>query len=223
LKIFGWDIQRVSKLERQELESYKMIVKELYDRLSEFLDFISQLMQRDTLLEKDQTLNEEACVQMLFERVETICKLIILYDQNKFSIPITSIPILNKMNEMRDHAGKLQNYMIHHVAMLNRKEYVESQYEDEDEYQEEISNIQTESNDIEMKYQRTLQHLLKILFADINRMISVIQYDLFRILFGVDIIRSYHTKCRTPHGRPDYEVKIFNRFDSNKSNGGNQK
>ena len=42
MKLFGWDIQRVSKLERQELESYKMIVKELYDRLSEFLDFISR-------------------------------------------------------------------------------------------------------------------------------------------------------------------------------------
>ena len=199
------------------MESYKLVVQELYDKLSEYLDFLAHILDRND----DEDINEEAVVQALFECTETVCKLIIIYDQNKFSVPITAISILNKMNEMRNHAGELQNYMLHHVTMLSQKEYMESKYGDEDEYEEELSDIKMQSESIEKKYQRTLMHLCKILFADVNRMMSIIQYDLFRIIFGVDIIRSYHKNVRLPHGKPDYEVRIFNRFDSNKSNGGN--
>lgn len=203
MRLFGFDIVKCSKAQRQELDTYRQVVRELNDRLVQFLDFIVKLINMDY----NEPIDEAAYVQLLFEQTETVRKLIILYDANRFAIPITNVSILQRMNQLREHAGMLQNAMIHHMGMVsNQQEYEET-------------NVQYEN--IENRYQSSVRHMGKILFADINRMISIIQYDLFRIIFGVDILRDNKKRQMRMRGKPDFEVKIFNHFDSNKSNGGN--
>lgn len=210
MRLFGFDIVKCSKAQRQELDTYKQVVRELNDRLVQYLDLITGLLNKGY----KEPFDEEACVQLLFEQTETVCKLIILYDANRFAIPITNVSILQRMNQMREHAGMLQNAIIHHVGMVNSQQEYDAE---EEEYEE--TDIRYEN--IENRYQSTVRHMEKILFADINRMLSIIQYDLFRIIFGVDILRDNKKRQMRMRGKPDFEVKIFNHFDSNKSNGGN--
>lgn len=210
MRLFGFDIVKCSKAQRQELDTYKQVVRELNDRLVGYLDLIINLLN----MKDEESFDEEACMQLLFEHTETVCKLIILYDANRFAIPITNVSILQRMNQMREHAGMLQNAMIHHMGMASNQQEYDAE---EDEYEE--TNVRYEN--IENRYQSSIRHMEKILFADINRMISIIQYDLFRIIFGVDILRDNKKRQMRMRGRPDFEVKIFNHFDSNKSNGGN--
>ena len=220
MKLFGLDIVRCSKLDQQELNTYKKIVQELNDRLIQYLDFLSTLMNYQTgdyddeeeNNDEEQILNEEACVQLLFEHTETVCKLIIMYDQNKFSLPITDVSMLQRMNHMREHAGLIQTAMIQHQTMLQQRQVDESEYSD---------SVESQYDQVEERYQASILHMERILFADINKMISVIQYDLFRIIFGVDIIRSHYKIKKRPPNKPDFEVKVYNRFYQNKSNGGN--
>lgn len=209
MRLFGFDIVKCSKAQKQELDTYKCVVQELNDRLVQFLDFIANLIS----IEDPESIDEEACVQLLFEQVETICKLIILYDSNRFAIPITNLSMLQRMNELREHAGMLQSAMIHHVSMLSNRE----QENDDDEDEE--TTIRYDNMD--RHYYSSIRHMEKIVFADINRIISVIQYDLFRIIFGVDILRDYQKRQKRIKGKPNFEVKVFNHFESNKSNGGN--
>lgn len=210
MRLFGFDIVKCSKAQKQELDTYKQLVRELHDRLVDYLNLITNLLN----MEDEESFDEEVYVQLLFEHTETVCKLIILYDANRFAIPITNVAILQRMNQLREHAGMLQNAMIHHIGMVSNQQEYDAE---EDDYEE--TNVQCE--DIERRYQSSIRHMEKILFADINRMMSIIQYDLFRIIFGVDILRDNKKRQMRIHGNPDFEVKIFNHFDSNKSNGGN--
>lgn len=228
MRIFGLDIVRCSKRDHEELETYKLVTNELYDRLVEFLGFIGGLLDV-TNVDEEQT---EAIIQQLFERVETVSKLIILYQQNKFSMPITAVSILQYMNQFREHAANLQNLMLHYaIAEANIDNFDSDQ--EEIEYEETGDGIFIEHEspyaqqmycdfeNTQKKYIKSRKHLLKILFADVNKMVSMVQYDQFLILFGVDIIRSYRVDRRhAKQKKPDYEVKIFNHFKSNKSNGG---
>ena len=209
MRLFGFDIVKCSKAQKQELDTYKCVVQELNDRLVQFLDFIANLIG----IEDPESIDEEACVQLLFEQVETICKLIILYDSNRFAIPITNLSMLQRMNELREHAGMLQSAMIHHVSMLSNRE------QENDDEEDEETTIRYDNMD--RHYYSSIRHMEKIVFADINRIISVIQYDLFRIIFGVDILRDYQKRQKRIKGKPNFEVKVFNHFESNKSNGGN--
>ena len=232
MRIFGLDIIRCSKRDQEELDTYKLVTNELYDRLVEFLGFIGGLLDV-TNVEEEQT---EAIIQQLFERVETVSKLIILYQQNKFSIPITAVSVLQYMNQFREHASRLQNLMLHYaIAEANIDNFDSGQeeidYEDTGDgiFNEHESpyaqQMYRDFENVQKKYMKSRKHLLKILFADVNKMVSIVQYDQFLILFGVDIIRAHRVDMtHAKRKKPDYEVKIFNHFKSNKSNnGGNAK
>jgi len=210
VRLFGLDIVRCSKRDINEEQVYKKTVVELYNHIVDFLEMLEDLMDPEY-----QQFDEEQLVQLMFQKTETICKLIIMYEHNKFSTPITAVSILMKMNQLREHASDLQNFMLHHVAAQNHVEDFEQNYEDE--YQEEVKDIRQQYQDVNQKYWRTKRHMLKILIADINRMASIVQYDLFKVIFGVDIIRTHKQRHKLPHGVPEFKVQIYQDLNQNQS------
>lgn len=225
MRLFGFDIIRCSKKDAQELAVFKATTNELYDRLVEYLSFIGGTLTDDYDVDGENT---EAVVQQIFERTETVSKLMILYQQNKFSRPITAVSMMQYLDQFRQHAGNVQQLMLHYViTKSNIEQFDEDIDDDDDEYEDEMSpfvqNVHQDFDRVKKKYAKSRQHLLKILFADINKLISMIQYDQFLIIFGVDILRMYkaETKHRL-HGKPDYVVKVYNKFLSNKNDGGKQ-
>jgi hypothetical protein len=91
--------------------------------------------------------------------------------------------------------------------------------DEHDEYEEEYAEIRDEYEDVNVKYYKARDHLAKVLYSDITAMLSVVQYDFFQIIFGVDIIRDRKKRTKVPKGKPAFEVRIFNEIKSN--NGGN--
>lgn len=210
MRIFGLDIVRCSKLDKQQAKQYKQIVMELYNRLLECLDYLVSLM--DT---KD--IDEGGAIQLLFERTETISNLIIMYRKNKFAVPFTSVAALSVMNNFREHAGMLQSIMVKHLQTEQHLEDLQKRYTDDLEQDKEYQDLYEEYTEVDEKYIRTRRHHLRMLFADLNKLISVVQYDLFRVIFGVDIIRDRN--CKLPKGKPNFQVNLYNKFDSDE--GGN--
>ena len=209
MKLFGFDIVRCSKADYQELNTYQTTTIELYNRLVEYGDFIARIIGK-----YDD--NEEVVLQMIFERTETCCKLILLYMANKYSIPITSLSVSTRMSQLRQHASQLQQYILQHLTVQSRMD----EHNEDDEYEEEYAEIRDEYEDVNVKYYKARDHLAKVLYSDITVMLSVVQYDFFQIIFGVDIIRDRKKRTKVPKGKPAFEVRIFNEIKSN--NGGNQ-
>lgn len=217
MRLFGFDIIRCTKQDYQELETYKLTTTELYNRLVEFGDFTAGIIGN-----RREDVSEDALLQMIFERTETCCKLILLYEQSKFSIPITAIAVSTRMNQLRQHASHLQHFILRHVSLQSRMEQFEEDH-DEHEYDEEYSEVKEDYRGVDNRYYRARDHMAKVLYSDITAMLSVVQYDFFQIIFGVDILRDRKQRKKMPSGKPNYEVKIFNTIKSNKSNdGGNE-
>lgn len=206
MRIFGLDIQRCSKTDIEQLGVYKLVVNELFDRLVTYLDLMSAMINDKTEIEED------AAIQLMFQHVETITKLVMLYQDNKFSTPLTNVSICKKMEALRQQSGALQELMLYHMNTQSRINRYEQEH-DEEEEDEEYSTIKDEYDDVNSRYYQQRSHQCKMIFADINRMISIIQYDVFKLIFGVDIIRDFYNNKRRK-GKPAFMVKIYNNYRS---------
>lgn len=210
MRIFGFDIVKTCKLEQKELESYKVVTQELYNRLLDTLNLLGNIIDSS-----DESMDDELLLQMLFEHVETICHLILIYDQNIFSTPITAVSITQNMNRLRTNTSNLQNVIMRHQMAVDRLQYANMNFDEDCE--ETLNDLEDRMDGINERYFKIRKSLLKILFADVNRLISIIQYDLFLIIFGVDILREHRRQKKMKlKKKPNYEVKIFNNIESYK-------
>ena len=210
MRIFGFDIVRCSKADQQEANALTGVVVDLYNNLTTFLEWLNGLL--------DEHEREDEMIRMMYEFTEIISKLMMVYHDNKFSTPLTSVSMMNRINELKSNVANIQKIVIVHFQAKKTFEELNKLYEDgmvpESKYHEMVD--QYESSD--SGYEDSLIHSIKLLYADVNTLIPIIQYDLIRIIYGVDLVRAHHRYQKqyrdNQKWKSVYEIKVMNECES---------
>lgn len=212
MRIFGLDITRCSKVDRREEQVFIKTVTDVYDILCSFMAYIDK-----TIIDHS---NEPEIIQTTYEFSETMTKLLMIYDDNKFSVPITSVGIIQKLQQIRMHIAQVQQLVSMHYKVLQRNAQMQQKLDNEElddsttiKYQEVIDQF----DHAETVYEESVVSALRLLFADINTTIPIIQYDVMKVMFGVDIVRSYyhnqHVYRSARKWHSEYKFKVINECD----------
>lgn len=210
IRLFGFEISRISKLEREEEKVFKQSTLALNEMLIDFLKYLGDIYDKHD--------DEPSIIQHMFEFIESITSALRIYSENKYASPLTTISMNQRIQIIRTHGMRIQHMVSQHhntrLHMENFQDMLEEEYEDDDEY----SQIQLEMDHTESHYERTLRSMIRELFADVNATCAVLQYDVFRIIYGVDIVKSYKKKTKLPKGTAEYSIKIFTKHQPGEVN-----
>lgn len=210
MRIFGFDIVRCSKADQREAEVLEKVVVDIYNNLVTFLAWLKDLT--------DEHDNEDEMIRLMYEFTETISKLMMVYNDNEFSVPLTSIGMMNRMNGLKTNIGNVQKIIMVHFQAKKTFAELEGLYEDGKVSETKYNDMMNKYESSDAGYEDSLIHSIKLLYAEVNTLIPIIQYDLIRILYGVDLVRANHRYQkqyrRNQKWKSVYEIKVMNECES---------
>lgn len=203
MRLFGFDIIRVKKRDIEQVTVLKKVVIALSDVISDTIS-CAESINSDNYNQK---------ITILLQQVQVITTLMLLYEENKFAKPFDAVRLVNLQNNISKEASTFRHMLMQYstlqekvrdVMIIRRQEYLESSDGDDMEWESEKINMTMHNLQLslERKQTRLIEALIKAL--------SIVQYDIFRITSGVDIIRSCNDlKKMFPRGKAVYEFKMM--------------
>lgn len=205
MRLFGFDIIRVKKRDIEQATILKKVVIALSDVISDAIG-CAESINLDNYNQK---------ITILLHQVQVITTLMLLYEENKFAKPFDAVRLVNLQNTISKEASTFRHMLMQYstlqekvqdVMIIRRQEYLESSDGDymDMEWESEKINMTMHHmhSSLERKQARLIETLIKAL--------SIVQYDIFRITIGVDIIRSCNDlKKMFPRGKAVYEFKMM--------------
>jgi len=203
MRLFGFDIIRVKKRDIEQVTVLKKVVIALSDVISDTIE-CAESINSDNYNQK---------ITILLQQVQVITTLMLLYEENKFAKPFDAVRLVNLQNTISKEASTFRHMLMQYstlqekvrdVMIIRRQEYLESSDGDDMEWESEKINMAMHNLQLslERKQARLIEALIKAL--------SIVQYDIFRITSGVDIIRSCNDlKKMFPRGKAVYEFKMM--------------
>ena len=206
MKFLFWDVVSIKKQDQQEAQRFVNTVHALIEIITDGLDTMETIHEYgyDTMTHMNE---------LLFN-IQTIKTLTVLYEDNKFSRPFASIKLIN-LN------GVMESQLKRYHAMISRYQFLQSQvafarkqvqpimdeYEEcDNEFETKFQNMDTQLDNICLAIGK--QH--DALTSTMLKLLTAVQYDMFRITSGVDIIRSHRSlNKRFPNGKAIYEFKMI--------------
>jgi hypothetical protein len=198
MKLFGLDIRRIKKEDREDEIRFKNVLNALDNTILSTLQLLS-----------DYDLDDREFVVKLYYSVETIQTLVILYEDNKFSTPFTDVNLINLVNNLNNRTALLQQSVIKYYSIMDQSE-ARLQEMGQDEYDEEVDERVNEFRRIVKGLQGLIEKQIRVTTRDLIAIKTCIQYDSFRVTSGVDIVRFYYdNRKRCPKGKVEYQFKIM--------------
>ena len=200
MRLFGLDIRRIKKEDREEETRFKNVLNALDNTILSTLQLLS-----------DYDLDDRELVVKLYYSVETIQTLVILYEDNKFSTLFTDVNLINLVNNLNNRTALLQQSVIKYYSIMDRSE-ARLQEMGQDEYDEEVDEQVNEFRRIVKGLQGLIEKQIRVTTRDLIAIKTCIQYDSLRVISGVDIVRFYYdNRKRCPKGKVEYQFKIMHR------------
>ena len=215
MNIFGFDIIRVKKKERKEASSLVNIVSTLEDCLSDAIDTIDRLDCTDY-----DIANKE--IMLLNQQVHSITALMFLYEENKYARLFQIIKISDATLSLEKNVSMLNDMVFKYLSIKNRLEHVRGQVHDDDDDDDDCDDdyksfmFKHLTGDRFDKLESFVDEMEECVVNQkiiVTRLLldclTAIQYDIFRIASGVDIIRSHkRLKQIFPKDTAVYEIKM---------------
>lgn len=203
MRLFGFDIIRVKKRDIEQVNALKKVVITLSDVISDTISCVESI----TLDNYNQK------ITILLHQVQVITTLMLLYEENKFAKPFDAVRLVNLQNTISKEASTFRHMLMQYstlqekvedVMIIRRQEYIESS--DGDDMDMESEKINMTMHNMQLSLERKQARLIETLI----KALSIVQYDIFRITSGVDIIRSCNDlKKMFPRGKAVYEFKMM--------------
>ena len=180
MRIFGLEIRRVSKMDHDESVMLAKTISSLHSELNDFIPFMNDLD-----LENFNNTNAGE----IFNRFESIHRLVDLYEENKFSRPGECFSMVYHLGEMEKCIVEFNKDM----ETFTKGKFI-------------VKNVQSAMNqsngDFSEEHQELGQMLvnvwseLKLLISRIIAHATIIDIcirgDIIRLGFGVDVVRDYY-------------------------------
>lgn len=214
MRIFGLDIVSVKKQDIKEAQRFENIVSALSNTLSDMLDFVDNMDVTD--------MND---FYHLAHGVSVIKGLLLSYEDNKFSRPCCTIPMIQAVQSLDKVVLSFNKKVVYYnqinIHVCNARSQVSSMSEEYDDYEtdyDEILSNKMEEVNIKMnEWKKALSLQKQAVTKSLVELLNVIHYDVFRIASGVDIIRSHKMlKKNFPNGKATFEVKIMHEHPKSK-------
>jgi hypothetical protein len=174
--MFGYKLRLVRKSDIRDLEIFKRSVQSIYNQCDQFIEMIQSF-----------ELNHSA-VYNIKHNVERISTLVDVYFNNKFSSPANSMQMFNALDTIRTCCSHVFE-VIQYSMKIN----------------ESANNLSEDVDPVEAQeaYDEHRRQITYILDKEINKIIiglkyikSVIEYDLTKIMLGVDFITEYKKRLK---------------------------
>lgn len=205
MKLFGFDIIRVKKRDIEQANILKKVVIALSETISDAIE-CAESINLDNYNQK---------ITILLHQVQVITTLMLLYEENKFAKPFDAVRLVNLQNNISREASTFRQMLIqystlqekvHDVMVIRRQEFLESSDGDDMDMEWESEKINMTMHNMQLSLERKQARLVETLI----KALSIVQYDIFRITSGVDIIRSCKDlKKMYPRGKAVYEFKMM--------------
>lgn len=194
MRILGFEIRRVKKEDYRRSKDFEKVTLAMYENLKEAIVFFENIDLEDT-----------DCLSSVFIYVNIIRNYCTLYEDNKFSRPIATVKLISEANDLAVYCKNLQTMIIKYAES---KDLIENKIKRSEENGENSDYVYDAEKLLEKMFtQMDLQR--KVVVKTLVEIIVCIQYDVFRILLGVDIASShYELNRRFPKGKTKYLFEI---------------
>jgi hypothetical protein len=191
MRILGFEIRRAKKEDYRRSKDFEKVTIAMYENLKESIVFFENLDLEDT-----------DCLSSVFIYVNIIRNYCTLYEDNKFSRPIATVKLISEANDLAVYCKNLQTMIIKYAESKNLIENKIKHSEENSDYVYDAEKL-LEKMFTQMDLQR------KVVIKTLVEIVVCIQYDVFRILLGVDITSShYELNRRFPKGKTKYLFEI---------------
>ena len=201
MRLFGFDITRVSKLDKTEERVFKTVVVELSNAMLDYDTFLEHL-------DLDHFGTEESSA--LFDIMQTIQSLFNIYENNKFSYPSSCFPYAYHMCEMQKQSAALQKQMsfLHKIqaALATKNAFIAAKYGDDEDF-EQLEHDDERILDMEEQVMDRTRYMVHKIQTHLDVMQMIIKSDLMKVIMGVDVIRDYRDR--------QHRMKHANGYDAN--------
>lgn len=200
MKFLKWEITSIKKQDQFEAERFKEYVCSIHDFIKTMIETLETMDPNNTEL-----------VTEVFYQVQHLKAAAILYEENKFARPFTTINLIQTVEQVNDKMGMLQHMLVKYKAIREKiMPRIQEDLYESDEYDDEYINQAT----IGMKQgleqlEQSLYRQARLVTRELISVDASIKYDYFRITSGVDIVRSHYDLCkRFPKGKAKYVIEI---------------
>lgn len=200
MKFFKWEITSIKKQDKFEADRFKEYVCSIHDFVETMVDTLETMNPDDTEL-----------VTRIFYQVQHLRAGAILYEENKFARPFTTINLIHAVERVNDKMGMLQHMLVKYNAIREKIiPRIQEDLYDSDECDEEYINQTNIGLQQGLKQlEQSLYRQADLITRDLLSVDASIKYDYLRIASGVDIIRSHYDLCkRFPKGKAKYVIEI---------------
>ena len=200
IRTFGYRIKIVKNKDLQELELFEKSVRAINQQTNDMINF----------LHSNFVLDENACHQFTVD-IDGLHKFVDIYVNNKFSLPHAGLNLYHLIDEMRKQFSTIFEVgsQLAKVAEygVRAKQEIESGDPtfDPDEFQVEYNDAMRVGNE-------TLAKSFKVIEMSLHRINLVIEGDLIKIKFGVDIIDDYKKRQKRLPKNKDLMTEFIVRF-----------
>ena len=201
MRFFNLDIVSVKKQEKYEADRFKEYVCAIHDIVTTIIDTMSEF-----------NLSDDEIVTRTFFQVQNLKALAVLYEENKFARPFTTINLIQTVDRVNNKMGMFQHMLIRYKSIRNKvvphlQEQILDESDDDEEYIEQANAGIAQGL---QQMEQSLQHQASLIIRDLIAVDATIRYDFFRITSGVDIVRSHRDLCkRFRIGKAKYTIEIM--------------
>ena len=179
MKLFGFEIRRVDKLDAEYVDVLVKTISILHVELGVF---------RNMLADIDLERFESKDMGAFFEHLETVKKLVDIYEDNKFSRPGQCFSMVSNIAQLEKNIVIFDKLMITFKSGKMNIEQTNGYVDVEDERKELGGKL--------LDIWNMMHSLLGKMIANITMLDICIRGDLMRISTGVDIARDWYTQQR---------------------------
>lgn len=198
MKLWKWDIRSIKK--EDEFEAH---------RLGEILETLSAAIEDTITLMECVDVNDDSLITKVYYMANSIKTFIIMYEENKFSRPFTTINLIQTMEQANNKMCAFQQMLIRYKT-VNTKIVPHLQEKMFELYDDNILDTDMGIHNTIVQLEKHIRFQANLITRDLIALKVAIQYDVFRIASGVDIVRShYELKKRYPRGKAKFHVDIM--------------
>lgn len=200
MRFFNLDIVSIKKQERYEADRFKEYVCAIHDITAAIIE---------TMSEFDPT--DDDIVTRVFFQVQNLKAVVLMYEENKFARPFTTINLIQTVDRVNNKMGMFQHMLIRYKSICDKVvPHLQEQILDEADDDEYIEQANVGITQGLQQLEQSLQRQASLITRDLIAVDTTIRYDFFRITSGVDIIRSHRDLCKRFHkGKAKYTIEIM--------------
>jgi hypothetical protein len=156
--------------------------------------------------------SDDEIVTRTFFQVQNLKAMVVLYEENKFARPFTTINLIQTVDRVNNKMGMFQHMLIRYKSIRDKvvphlQEQILNESGDDEEYIDQANVGITQGL---QQLEQSLQHHASLIIRDLIAVDATIRYDFFRITSGVDIVRSHRDLCkRFRIGKAKYAIEIM--------------